>query len=313
MIDQLNKILAEFKQMEASDLLLQVGGFVFWIVVILLATSLLTRYINRTVKDNSARYRTKKIIRLASYVLIGLLAIFSFTGNMEQFGLSLGLITAGLAFALQEVILSVFGWIIIFTTNSYSPGDRIEINGIKGDVIDIGVTKTTLMEIGEWVKSDNYNGRIVQISNSFIFKGPVRNYSTDFPFVWDEIKLPITFNSDLELVGKIVKQATDDFLMDYAKFAKENWELMVKKYLIENANVEPSLQFILNDNWVEFTLRYVVDYKKRGTTKHQLFNEIYNSVMNSGGKVAFASATFELVGVPELKVKLEPPNKSFDE
>lgn len=309
MIDQLNNVLAQFKQMEASDLLLHLGSFVFWIIIIILARSLFTRYVNKTVKDNSVRYRTKKIIRLVSYVLIGLLAIFSFTGNMQQFGLSLGLITAGLAFALQEVILSVFGWVVIFTTNSYSPGDRIEINGIKGDVIDIGVTKTTLMEIGEWVKSDNYNGRIVQISNSFIFKGPVRNYSTDFPFVWDEIKLPITFNSDLKLVDGIVKIATDKFLLDYAKFAKENWEVMVKKYLIENAEVEPILLFVLNDNWVEFTLRYVVDYKKRGTTKHKLFNEIYQGVMNSEGKVSFASATFELVGMPELKVKLEEPNK----
>ncbi len=309
MIDQLNRVLAEFKQMEASDLLLQLGGFVFWVILIFVIRGLITRYVNKNVKDNSARYRTKKIVRFISYVLIGLIAIFSFTGNMEQFGLSLGLITAGLAFALQEVILSMFGWIVIFTTNSYSPGDRIEINGIKGDVIDIGVTKTTLMEIGEWVKSDNYNGRIVQISNSFIFKGPVRNYSTDFPFVWDEIVLPITFNSDLEMVNQIVKQATDDFLLEYARFAKENWEVMVKKYLIENANIEPNLMFVLNDNWVEFTLRYVVDYKKRGATKHKLFNEIYNSVMNSGGKVSFASATFELVGMPELKVKLEKPSE----
>lgn len=309
MLDQLNNVLAEFKQMEASDLLLQLGGFVFWVILIFIIKSLITRYVNKNVKDNSARYRTKKIVRFASYVLISLIAIFSFTGNMEQFGLSLGLITAGLAFALQEVILAMFGWIVIFTTNSYSPGDRIEINGIKGDVIDIGVTKTTLMEIGEWVKSDNYNGRIVQISNSFIFKGPVRNYSTDFPFVWDEIVLPITFSSDLEMVNQIVKHAADDFLLDYAKFAKENWEIMVKKYLIENANVEPSLMFVLNDNWVEFTLRYVVDYKKRGVTKHKLFNEIYHAVQNSGGKVSFASATFELVGMPELKVKLEKPSE----
>lgn len=309
MLDQLNNVLSEFKQMEASDLLLQLGGFVFWVILILVISSLITRNVNKRVKDNSARYRTKKIVRFISYVLIGLIAIFSFTGNMEQFGLSLGLITAGLAFALQEVILSLFGWIIIFTTNSYSPGDRIEINGIKGDVIDIGATKTTLMEIGEWVKSDNYNGRIVQISNSFIFKGAVRNYSTDFPFVWDEIILPITFNSDLKLVDEIVKKATDEFLMGYAQFAKDNWEIMVNKYLIENANVEPSLMFVLNDNWVEFTLRYVVDYKKRGATKHKLFNEIYQAVMSSDGKVSFASATFELVGMPDLKVKLDKPNE----
>ncbi|MER3328827.1 MAG: mechanosensitive ion channel family protein, partial [Candidatus Kapaibacterium sp.] len=127
--------------------------------------------------------------------------------------------------------------------------------------------------------------------------------------VWDEIVLTITFNSDLEMVNQIVKQATDEYLVDYSQFAKENWEKMVKKYLIENANVEPNLMFVLNDNWVEFTLRFVVDYKKRGTTKHKLFSHIYNSVMNSGGKVSFASATFELVGMPELKVNLNKPNE----
>lgn len=112
----------------------------------------------------------------------------------------------------------------------------------------------------------------------------------------------------MKLVDSIVKKATDEFLLDYAKFAKENWEVMVNKYLIENSEVEPILQFVLNDNWVEFTLRYVVDYKKRGTTKHKLFNEIYQGVMNSEGKVSFASATFELVGMPELKVKLDKPD-----
>ena len=78
------------------------------------------------------------------------------------------------------------------------------MNGVKGDVIDIGITKTTLMEIGNWVSGDNYSGRIVQISNSFIFKGSVHNYSTDFPFVWDEINLPIRYGSDIVLAKEII-------------------------------------------------------------------------------------------------------------
>ena len=81
------------------------------------------------------------------------------------------------------------GSVYIFIVRVYDPGDRIEINGIKGDVIDIDSIYTTMMEIGQWVSSDNYSGRIVKLSNAFVFKGPVYNYSQDFPFVWDEIDL----------------------------------------------------------------------------------------------------------------------------
>jgi len=99
------------------------------------------------------------------------------------------LLTAGITITLQELILSVAGSFYIFLLGVYKPGDRIEINNIKGDVIDIDSIYTTMMEIGEWVSSDNYSGRIVKLSNAFVFKGPVYNYSKDFPFVWDEFNL----------------------------------------------------------------------------------------------------------------------------
>ena len=96
-----------------------------------------------------------------------------------------------MAITLQELILSIAGSLYIFFVKVYQPGDRIEINGIKGDVIDINSMYTTMMEIGEWVSSDNYSGRIVKLSNAFVFKGPIYNFSQDFPFIWDEFNLPI--------------------------------------------------------------------------------------------------------------------------
>ena len=188
---------------------------------------------------------------LLGYFLIFLLAIASFTGRLEYLGISIGFISAGIAFALQEVILSIAGWVAILTNKLYSPGDRIELNGVKGDVIDVSITQTTLMEMGQWVSSDNYNGRIVRISNAFVFKSPIYNYSTDFPFVWDEINLPIHYQSDTKLAGEIILQIANDSLSDYAKFAEEHWKTMVKKYLIEHAIVEPTLSVKLTDNWVE--------------------------------------------------------------
>ncbi|MCB0472640.1 MAG: mechanosensitive ion channel [Flavobacteriaceae bacterium] len=304
-MNEIDKILQAFNESESSQLLLRAVQFVLWALFILFLTWLVRKAINKTISDNITRYRAKKIARLVSYALIFLLAVITFTGKVQYFTITIGLISAGFAFALQEVILSVAGWIAIFSSTIYKPGDRIEINNVKGDVIDIGITKTTLMEIGEWVHSDNYSGRIVQISNAYVFKGPVYNYSTDFPFVWDEINLPVRYGSDIDLANEIILDTARSRLTDYVGYAREHWKQMVKKYLIENAQVEPTLTLKLTDNWIEFNLRYVVDYKKRRITKDTLYKDIKAAFDNTGGKVILASATFELVGLPDLKVNLK--------
>lgn len=294
--------IQEFNSWESSGLVLMIGQFVLWVVFILVVTWLLRKAINRTVEDNKTRYRAKKVTRFVSYLLIILLAIITFTGKLQYFALAVGMLSAGLAFALQEVILSFAGWIAIFSSNVYKPGDRIELNGVKGDVIDIGLTKTTLMELGEWVNSDNYNGRIVQVSNAFVFKGVVRNYSTDFPFVWDEVNIPVRYGSDIQLAERLILTSANNILSEYADFAKEHWKQMVRKYVIEDANVEPSVSLQLTDNWIEYNLRFVVDYKKRRLTKDRLYKDISSAIQQTDGQVTLASATFELVGVPELTV-----------
>jgi small-conductance mechanosensitive channel len=304
-MDQISEIAKQLKGLDSGNLLAEIVQFAVWILFIILITWLLRKAINRAVKDNSMRYRAKKAVRLLAYVLVLLLAIITFTGNVQYFTLTIGLVSAGLAFALQEVILSIAGWISIFSSNIYNPGDRIEINGVRGDVIDIGITKTTLMEIGEWVNSDNYSGRIVKVSNAFVFRGPVFNYSTDFPFLWDEINLPVKYGSDVELAGQVILDSAKSYLIEYAEFAAENWDHMVKKYLIENASTQPTLTLKLTDNWIEFNLRYVVDYKKRRITKHQLFETLQKAIEATQGKVALASATFEIVDLPELKVNVK--------
>jgi len=160
-----------------------------------------------------------------------------------------------------------------------------------------------MMEIGEWVKSDNYSGRIVKISNAFVFRGPVYNYSQNFPFVWDEITIPIRYQSDIELAKTIVIETATAYLSEYANQAKEEWKHVVNKYYIENAEINPTLAINLTDNWVELNLRFIVDYKKRRATKSLLNEEIKKRVSSTAGKVEFASATFEIVNIPVLDVK----------
>ena len=300
-MDWLDGFLEKLSNLETGGFTAQLIQFLIWAIVILFLTWIIRKTLTRTISDNATLYRTKKVVRLLSYILVVLLAIITFTSKVQYFTIAIGLISAGLAFALQEIILSVAGWIAIWTANLYKPGDRIELNNVKGDVIDISITKTTLMEMGEWVSSDNYSGRIVQISNAFVFKGPMRNYSTDFPFVWDEIILKVRYGSDLKLAEQIILESATTNLSDYAQFANQYWQKMVRKYLIENANVQPSVTLNLTDNWAEFNLRYVVDYKRRRITKDLLFKQIWEGIEKSAGKVQLASETIEIQGWPGPK------------
>jgi small-conductance mechanosensitive channel len=159
------------------------------------------------------------------------------------------------------------------------------------------------MEIGQWVSSDNYSGRIVKLSNAFVFKGPVYNYSKDFPFVWDEFNLPIRYGSDVELTKTIMLKTALDILSDYVSSSVTEWNQVVNKYYIENAQVNPTLAITMTDNWIQFNLRYIVDYKKRRFTKHLLNETIANEIKKTNGKVQLASTTFEIVNIPDINVK----------
>ena len=206
--------------------------------------------------------------------------------------------------------MSIAGSFYIFFVRVYSPGDRIEINGIKGDVIDVTSMYTTMMEIGQWVSSDNYTGRIVKLSNAFVFKGPIYNYSQDFPFVWDEINIPIRYGSDLDLTKNIIISVAQENLSEYVKSSIADWKAVVEKYYIEDAQVNPTLAITLTDNWLQCNLRYIVDYKKRRYTKHLLNEEIGKRIKETNGKVELASATFEIVNIPTLNLNSEENNKN---
>lgn len=279
--------------------------YLFWVILVFTVIYLLRRLLKKSVVNNSRKYKIQKGIEVIGYILIIIITISYFSGSISDFGLAVGLLTAGITITLQELILSIAGSFYIFFVKVYAPGDRIEINGIKGDVIDIDSIYTTMMEIGEWVSSDNYTGRIVKLSNAFVFKGPVYNYSQDFPFVWDEFNLPIRYGSDMDLAKSIVISVAQEQLAEYVQESISEWKGVVEKYYIENAEVDPTLAITMTDNWVQFNLRYIVDYKKRRYTKHLLNEEIGKRILATDGKVKLASATFEIVKIPTVNLKEE--------
>ncbi len=277
-----------------------IGIAIIWIFIKAIQRSLFSK-----IKDNDNRYRAKKFSSFIGYFLTLVLITVVFSDKLGGLTVALGVAGAGIAFALQEVIASFAGWLAIMFGGFYKTGDRVQLGGIKGDVMDIGVLRTTIMETGQWVDGDLYNGRIVLIANSFVFKEPVFNYSGNFPFLWDEIKIPIQYGSNYKKAEELFLKIGNEVAGDLTDKSRASWTELQNKYRLEDAQTEPMVSLIANDNWVEFTLRFVVSYKKRRKTKTELFIKILKEIEATNGEIKFASATFQLVEPSEIKVSIK--------
>ncbi|MCX4244260.1 mechanosensitive ion channel family protein [Paraliomyxa miuraensis] len=274
----------------ARKLLLATVGLVLVFVLRRLIRSALIRGL----QDKTTRYRTRKVVAFASYLAALVVLTTVFNEELGGFTVAFGVAGAGIAFALQEVIASAAGWIAITFAGFYKVGDRVLLGGIKGDVIDIGVLRTTVFELGEWVDGDLYNGRVVRIANSFVFKEPVYNYSGDFPFLWDELTVPVRHGSDRALARAILLEVAHEQVGEYVQEIEAQWKQMTKDYVIEHAQLTPMVSMKFDENWMTFRLRYVVAYDRRRTTKDAMFEAIAVRIERSEGRVGIASAAQEI-------------------
>lgn len=275
---------------------------------LLLARYLIRRSIGRRVTDNSTQYRARKLVDFGAWVAFALLMGIVFNAQLSGLTVALGVAGAGIAFALQEVIVSVAGWLAIMLAGFFKVGDRVQLGGIKGDVIDIGVLRTTVFEVGDWVDGDLYNGRVVRIANSFVFKEPVFNYSGDFPFLWDEVKVPLRHESDRDRALALLTTAAEEVTGEYARTVASTWSAMTKNYLLEHAQVEPMVTMAMDQNWLTYTVRYVVEFKRRRRTKHELTRRILDAIDATDGAVRVATSAQEvtLVGSSPSKHGIPP-------
>lgn len=288
---------------------ISVGIAIIFVMVLRRAAQ---RYIGQQVTDTTTRYRVNKGFTLLSYALILLALGVIFSDRLGGLTVAFGVAGAGIAFALQEVIASIAGWVAISFSRFYSPGDRVQLGGIKGDVIDIGILRTTLMEIGEWVDGDNYSGRIVRIANSYVFKDPVFNYSADLPFLWDEIKLPVRYGCDWKFAKSTLERILQEECGESAPAFRGAWDKAVQKYALEDARIDPLVTIKANDNWIEMTGRYIVGFRARRSTKDRIFTRLLEEVDLSDGRIKLASATFDIVSLPRFNVQLNGVNGNVD-
>ena len=264
---------------------------VFGILVVHATFRLLERPLPRHFHERDARYRVRKFLVYGGYAVVILFVTVLFEDRLRRISFALGVAGAGVVVALQDVIASFAGWIAIDLSNLYTVGHRIQIGETKGDVIDISIMRTTVMETGSWVSGDLYSGRVVRIPNSYVLKGLVFNYSQGFRFVWDEVKVPLTTNSDQHLAREVLLGVAKETVVEYLAEAERSWKKVSDNFRLENPSLEPTVTLVVNSGSLEFTLSYVVDYTSRTLMKDRLFTKIVQEVTRSNGRLAWASSS----------------------
>jgi len=251
---------------------------------------LLEKALPRRFGQADARFRVRKFVAFSGYAAILLFLSILFEDRLGRLSFAIGVAGAGVAVALQDVLASIAGAFSIGFSRLYTIGDRVQIGDIRGDVIDIGLLRTTLLETGNWVSKDMYNGRVVRIPNSTVLKGTVFNYSQGFRFVWDEIKTVFTTTSDCQLAREMLLRVAKESIGEYLVEAEASWRAISENFRSENPPLEPTVALVVNGASLEFSVDYVVDYTKRTAMKDRLFTKIVQEVANSNGRLEWASS-----------------------
>jgi small-conductance mechanosensitive channel len=250
-------------------------------------------FLNRKIKEPGERFRRANAFKTLLVIFSSVVIVVLWARLFQHASTFLGILGAGLAIALREPLLSIAGRIAILTGHMYTVGDRIQLNEMSGDVIDVGLFYTRMMEIGNWISADQVTGRIVQIPNSQVFGTAIFNYTQSFSYIWDEIKLPITYSSNVEAASQILTDVGGEYTREFLKGAQEQLEEMRRYFLVPALELKPNVFMKVTDNWLELSMRYVVDPKQRRGASSFLYREVFKRIQQNQD-IKIASETMDL-------------------
>ena len=232
------------------------------------------RVVYRRVEDTKSLYQWRKTLTYVTY-LLGFLTVgriwFSGFDSISTF---LGLLSAGLAIALQDPIVNFAGWVFILWRRPFDVGDRIQIGELQGDVIDVRIFQFTLMEIGNWVAADQSTGRIIHIPNGKVFREALANYSKGFQYIWNEIPVLVTFESNWEKAKEILSETVQQDSDKLSRAAEEQVKLAARKFMIFFNHLSPVVYTEIADSGVLLTIRYLCEPRRRRGTQQKISEDI---------------------------------------
>jgi small-conductance mechanosensitive channel len=271
------------------------------LVLYVLFKVLIQELVSRRIGQSKTRY----VFRKANSVLyLGATAVVVariWVQDPQALVVAYGIVGAGIAVSLQDFFENFVGGIVLFVTGNYQVGDRIEVDGTTGDVIDIGLMYTRVMEIQGWVNGDQPTGRIVNVPNGVILGSQTINATKDNTFLWEELSVPITYDSDWERARELMQEIIQEATAEMTGRAEDEMEEIRKKYLLSTTQTDTRVFMELTDNWVQFHARFIVDARKRRRMHNQVSEKLLRAFEDEDG-ITIASETVAIEKVPDIRM-----------
>jgi small-conductance mechanosensitive channel len=257
---------------------LRLAETVFTIALVFVLRRVSRRVVVRTVTDTSTRYLVNKGLAYTMGIagLIALLKIW--TEGVTGVATYLGLASAGVAIALQDPLTNFAGWLFIIIRRPFSVGDRIQIGAHMGDVVDVRIFRILLLEIGNWVHADQSTGRLIHVPNGWVFKNAVASYDQAFGYIWNELELTVTFESNWRRAKEVLARTVTDHAEKLTADAERRIEAAAEHYHIKFAKLTPVVWTSVADSGIRLTMRYLCRPRERRSSASEIWESVLDSV-----------------------------------
>lgn len=232
------------------------------------------RFVWKKTAEAETRYRAGKISANVVAVVGALALSLIWIRDFRQITTFLGLLSAGIAIALKELISDMAGWLFIVTRRPFVTGDRVQIGGNAGDVVDIRLFQFTVLEIGNWVRSDQSTGRVIHIPNGAVFTQALANYTRGFDYIWNEVTVTVTFESDWKRAKRLLHTAAETYSEGQDAAAQQRIREASKRYYIVYSNLKPIVYTQIEESGISLTARYLCLPRKRRDSENGIYEAI---------------------------------------
>ncbi|MFP4415867.1 MAG: mechanosensitive ion channel family protein [Chitinispirillaceae bacterium] len=249
-------------------------GIIISLTVILALGRVIILITNKYIQEDELRHSIHKWTRYLTLIVavLWLLVLYNYhTRQGTPFYLFIiGVFLAGVAISMRDVFSNFVGWTIVVSSKGFKQGDRIKVGDLTGDVIDIGILRTTLAEIGGWVDADQSTGRLVSVPNSKMLSNEIYNYTQGYDFIWNEMKVLVTFESDWVRAEEIMTEIGQDDFRQKKEQIQERLRNVRSRYLLRYNYISPKVYVRIGESGVELALRYMVRARRRRTVEDTL-------------------------------------------
>jgi small-conductance mechanosensitive channel len=274
------------------------------LILLRVALGRAVRGLTKVSPDNHVAFWIDQAASLATLVGVLIASIAIWLNDAARLTSVLGLVTAGVAIAAQKAVTSFAGYLVIMRGNTFSIGDRIKMGGVRGDVMALGFLQTRILEMGQpaevnqqedpgmWVRARQFTGRIVTITNDKLFEEPVYNFTHEFPFIWEEMHVPIPYRADRARAEAILIEAVRRETRDFEQRAAEARDRLSARYGIDLDAADTRTFWRLTDNWLEISVRFMVPAHDIREIKDRISRRLLAELDAAG--ISIASTTTEV-------------------